>query len=443
MHEAADYAAGDFEGATGGERIQAALDRAAEEGGRAVVTVTGAGPDGGVWETTGLEIGSRTTLRLRNATIRLADGAGDNVLRNRDLEAGNDGISVVGVGEATIDGNAPNQPRETDNHGYDDKRPEWVGLRFEHCDDLTVRGFRIERTTAWGVKCEAGDGFEAANLRFAQDDTYINQDGVHVCGPAERVTIRNLTGDTWDDAAVLNLGGAVDAYGPRHGGGSIEHAVVRDIRTAGHRCVRAFTEAGRRLHDVEIANVDTWGSVTHNAVELNASYASEVPAPEEVSDVRIRSVRAEGCDQAITVDSPATDLRIDDVTARNVGDAAVRFQRAVGDVSVRGVEHRTGPAATDNAPESNEGRTEYPDTATLRWTDAATAGTVLVRDVLAREADGPDRGRHNTVVAVDGGDPGLDVTLDGVDVRGANRVLDTGRARATVRNLDVRGVERS
>jgi electron transfer flavoprotein alpha subunit len=67
-----------------------------------------------------------------------------------------------GVGDATIDGNAPSQPRETENHGFDDKSPEYVGLRFEHCDDLTIRGLTIERKTAWGIKCEAGDDFEAS-----------------------------------------------------------------------------------------------------------------------------------------------------------------------------------------------------------------------------------------------------------------------------------------
>jgi len=418
MHEAADYAAGDFEGATGGERIQAALDRAAEEGGRAVVTVTGAGPDGGVWETTGLEIGSRTTLRLRNATIRLADGAGDNVLRNRDLEAGNDGISVVGVGEATIDGNAPNQPRETDNHGLDDKDPRWIGLRFEHCDDLTVRDLRIERTTAWGVKCEAGDRFEAANLRFEQDDTYINQDGVHVAGPARDVTVRNLTGTTWDDAVNLNVGGAVDAYGPLHGGGDIEHAVVRDVRVDGHRPVRITTGDGHRLRDIEIAGVATWGPVTNEAIELNASYADALPDPGEVRDVRIRNVRAEGCEHGVVVDSPATDLRIDGVVARGVADAAIRFRRPVGDVTVRNVEHRTG-ASPDAHP------------ATLRFDEAVTGGRVRVRDVIARAA-----GRH-TVVAVDGGDPALDLTLEDVEGRGVSRLLETGAA--TTREHNVRG----
>jgi len=431
------YAARKFDGATGGERIQAALDRADDDRGQSVVTVTGAGPDERVWETSGLEIGSHTTLLVRNATIRLADGAGENVLRNRDLDGGNDGISVVGVGDATIDGNAPNQPRETEDHGIDHKRPEWVGLRFENCDDLAIRDLTIERTTAWGVKCEAGDDFEAANLHFRQDDTYINQDGVHVCGPAKRVTIRDLTGETWDDAAVLNVGGAVDAYGPVHGGGPIEHATIRDVRTAGHRCCRVFTEGDRLVRDVEIANVATWGHVTHNAVELNATYASEVPDPEDVCDVRIRNVRAEGCDHAVHVDSPATDLRIEGVTARNVADAAVRFARPVDDVSVRGVEHRSDPGAMDPTDENGEGGPL--DTATLRWTDAATGGDVLVRDVVARESGSADE-RRNTVAVAEHADSTLAVTLDGVEIRGARLATSLGGVTASVRDLHARDV---
>lgn len=437
MNDAGDYRASEFDGATGGERVQSALDRAAEEPGQAVVTVSGAGPDDGVWETTGLEIGSQTTLQIRNATVKLADGAGNNVLRNRDLDDGNDGISVVGVGTATIDGNAPNQPRETDNHGYHDKRPEWVGLRFEHCDDLTVRDLRIERTTAWGVKSEHTENFEAANLHFQQDDTYINQDGVHVCGPATGVTIRNLTGETWDDAAILNVGGAVDAYGPRHGGGPIEHASIRNIRIAGHRPVRLFTERGTPLREVEISNIDTWGAVTNNAVELNATYASEVPEPDDVRDIQIRNVRAEGCDQVVNLDSPATDLRVDGVTGRNVSDSAVRFGRPMGDVTVRGVEHRSDPAVLDEFDSDSE--TDDHDTATLRWTGEEIAGDIVVRDVVARES-GPDERLGNTVVAAGTADPALTLTVDGVEVRGARRTFALGDARSDVRNVNDQGV---
>jgi hypothetical protein len=275
------------------------------------------------------------------------------------------------------------------------------------------------------VKCEAGDDFTVANLHFDQDDTYINQDGVHVCGPANRITIRDLTGGTWDDAAVLNVGGAVDAYGPVHGGGPIEHAVVQDVRVAGHRCCRLFTERGRALRDVEIAGVATWGPVTHNAVELNATYADAVPNP--------GNVRAEGCDQAVNVDSPATDLRIDGVTARNVNDTAVRFQRPVGNVSVRGVEHRSDPAAVD----SDEARKEWSGplgTATLRWTEAATAGEVLVRDVVARET-GPGEKRLNTAIVVTESDTELNLTFDEIEVRGAKRAFAPDHLATTIRDL--------
>jgi len=431
-----DYQAGSFDGGTGGEQIQAALTRAADEHGQAVVTVTGAGPDDGVWETAGLEIGSHTTLRIDNATIRLADGAGNNVLCNRDLDAGNDGISVVGVGNATIDGNAPNQPRDTDNHGYHDKRPEWIGLRFEHCDDLTIRNLRIERTTAWGVKCEAGDDFEAANLHFDQDDTYINQDGVHVCGPASRVTIRGLSGETWDDAAVLNVGGAVDAYGPVHGGGPIEHASIRNVHTAGHRLVRLFTEQGVPIRDVEITDLATWGAVTHNAVELNATYATEVPDQRDVRDIRIRNVRGAETDQIITVDSPATDLYIDGVSARNVSDAAIRFQRPVGDVTVRRIDHRSDPDVTAE-PDRDEGRTHYPGTATLRWTDAATAGDIIVRDVVVRGSE--SSGHPQTAVAsVEGTGTALSLTVDSVEARNIRELFAFGDARTQVRNVHER-----
>ncbi|MFB6228657.1 MAG: hypothetical protein ABEH88_08875 [Halobacteriales archaeon] len=295
---------------------------------------------------------------------------------------------------------------------------------------------RIERTTAWAIKSEHTDSFEAANLHFEQDDTYINQDGVHVCGPASRVTIRNLTGETWDDTAVLNVGGAVDAYGPLHGGGPIEHASIRNIYVGGHRPVRAFTERGRSLRDVEISDVSTWGPVTNNAVELNATYASEIPSPDDVRDIRIRNVRGENCEQVIYLDSPATDLRIDGVTARNVSDAAVHFGRQMGAVSVRGVDHRSDPAVVTDADAGDSG-TEHPETATVRWTGEPADGDFVIRDIVVRESGSADGGGH-TVAAAETARAGLAVTIDGVDARGTDRLFALGDARTVLRNVSTR-----
>lgn len=445
QEDATVYSASTFDGLTGGNRIQTALDHAETDETQTVVEVTGTGPDDGVWETDGLRIGSKTTLVVRNATIRLAAGADANVLRNRDLETGNDGISVVGVGTATIDGNAPAQSRVTENHGYHDKDPQYVGLRFEHCDDLSITGLQIERTTAWGIKCEACENVRITDIVFEQDNTYINQDGVHIVGPARHVTIQNLSGTTWDDAVAINVGAASDAYGPIHGGGSVEDVVVRDIRIAGHRGVRLFTGNGHTLQNVEVSDVTAWGPVTHNLVEINATYADKSPTPTDVRDVRIRDVCGEGCDQIIHVNSPVSSLQITDVDARDVSDSAIRISRALEDVTITDVHHWSEGDGVDGleSPEHVEGRTQYDGTATIRFTERATEGRVRIRSLVARES-GPDHRRVNTVVSVErdrsNASDALEIDLADLEIRGGASALDlqtaSGRLRA-LRAIDV------
>ena len=108
--------AADFDGNCGGERIQRAIDAADDESGRAVVTVGPDGPDdGGTWLLEqAVELPSHTTLSLRGAHLRLAEGANDNLLRNRHLEDGDEEIHVIGDGEARIDGTPEAQDRDWD-----------------------------------------------------------------------------------------------------------------------------------------------------------------------------------------------------------------------------------------------------------------------------------------------------------------------------------------
>jgi polygalacturonase len=113
--------------------------------------------------TSALELPSHTTLRLEGATLRLADGATDNLLRNADYDDGNEDIHVVGVGRARLDGNGENQERITDGSH------ETVGIHLYNVENVTLSCFSIGPTENWAIAPENVVDLTVSNVDFAQD----------------------------------------------------------------------------------------------------------------------------------------------------------------------------------------------------------------------------------------------------------------------------------
>ena len=105
-----------FEGATGGDCIQAAIDMAETKPGHNLIVVGPVGPDDdGRWLLTKpIKLPSHTTLLLQGSQLFLADDSNCDMIRNRDYIEGNTDIHVVGVGGARLDGNAAHQTRPVD-----------------------------------------------------------------------------------------------------------------------------------------------------------------------------------------------------------------------------------------------------------------------------------------------------------------------------------------
>src|SRR5215207_8131359 len=254
--------AGQFPGRNGGERIQAAIASLGTK--PKVIEVGSQGPDlGGRWFLTkAIRIPSNTTLVLHGARLFLTDNASDNMLRNLHAETGDsrrdENIHILGLGGSELDGNAVNQVRQSQIYKN-------FGIAFHKVDQASIKGIDLGPTEAWGMGLENVNDLLIESIRFQQDGKTDNQDGVHVCGPGNRVCISNIIGTVADDAIAIDAGaGAEDYRGSARGpGGSLENIVVSNVAVKNllsGAAVRTLASKGKRLDGVFISKIAITGS---------------------------------------------------------------------------------------------------------------------------------------------------------------------------------------
>jgi polygalacturonase len=163
-------------------------------------------------------------------------------------------------------------------------------------------------------------------IRFQQDGSTNNQDGIHVCGPGSRVCISNVIGTVADDAIALDAGaGAEDYRGSARGtGGRLENIVVSNISVKNLQsgaAVRTVAAKGKSLDGVFISNVmitdanqvlkigwDRWGA-RQSGIDVSDVFLSG----EEHKNILIDGVKGSTDDVFCRIESNVKNLTIRNV----------------------------------------------------------------------------------------------------------------------------------
>ena len=315
-----------FPGKNGGERIQAAIDSLGTS--PKVIEVGPQGPDlDGRWFLTkAIIIPSNTTLVLHGARLFMADKVSDNMIRNFHAETGDsmrdENIHILGLGGAELDGNAVNQVRQAQVYKN-------FGIAFHKVDKASIKGIILGPTEGWGMGLEDVNDLFIESIRFQQDGKTDNQDGVHVCGPGNRICISNIIGVVADDAIALDAGaGAEDYRGSARGlGGLLENVVVSNVSVKNLQSgavVRTVASKGKRLDGVFISNVvitesnqvlkigwDRWG-----ARQGGHAVEDVFPACEEQKNIVIDGVKGSTDDVFCRIESNVKNLTIRNVRGK-------------------------------------------------------------------------------------------------------------------------------
>ena len=323
------YDAGAFDGATGGAKIQAALDAAAAAGGGTVI-VGRAGPDdvsanpsaGGDARATAawllpaaLSVASNTALVFRGAYLFLADGTDQNLIRNAAATSGdatrNENIHIRGDRSTYLNGNGTGQtrplaPSETQT---EPGALEHFGILLYKVDNCSISGFQIGQTAGWGVVIQDFTDCVMRDLAFRQDAAVWNQDGCSFIGPGERGRIDGITGTFGDDLATAYCN--TDWLSPTAGpGGDLSDITITNCtaRAASNTTltpgIRLQTGGATALSEVTISDVHLEGG------HLKFANSNSPAAHAELQNIAVSNVTSVGAGGGVMMGGSMQNLSI-------------------------------------------------------------------------------------------------------------------------------------
>lgn len=176
--------------------IQAILDRAPKVGTLKLVV------DGPVL-VSGLKVHSNTTIVClnRGCGFYLADNSNRPLIANATPQPegrADHNLSFLG---GTYNGNAAHQEHTTKEHGWT------TAFALHGVEQLLFRDVSISDSRTFAVYLTNWRRvvFENIYINLDHIPTKSNQDGIHIQGPGEFLSIRNIQGRAWDDMIALNI----------------------------------------------------------------------------------------------------------------------------------------------------------------------------------------------------------------------------------------------
>jgi hypothetical protein len=248
---------------------------------------------------------SGTTLLLKNATLKLDSLSRTNIIRNEAVRKkdsifarGNKYISIIGEGEATIEGSNEAWSFYQNNT---DPNNMWrvTGLYFANVSDFKVENITFRNTNGWAACFEQSRYGLINDITFRQDSAHPNQDGINLRYGSHNITVQNVKGFTWDDMIALTnikydstkfqiLGTTI--YEPYRTNLDIENIIIRNVHrdTTGsfNHVLPAYPdfykagmlllcEDGMKIHDVTIDGVTGPQQIQVGFTEINYSTNSQ------------------------------------------------------------------------------------------------------------------------------------------------------------------------
>jgi hypothetical protein len=242
--------------------IQAILDRAPELGSLKLIV------DGAIL-VRGLRVHSNTTIECLNRScgFYLADHSNRPIVRNATPQSEGRADRSISFLGGTYNGNAAQQEHSTSEYGWT------TAFALHGVEEVLVRDVSITNSRTFAVYLTNWRRIVFENIYVNLDHipTRSNQDGIHVQGPGEFLSIRNLQGRAWDDMVALNnddllgdwnseekfvrLPASVTRFGDAAGFGPVSDVDVDGVQASDCAQVIRVLSRASRLDRVSIRNV--------------------------------------------------------------------------------------------------------------------------------------------------------------------------------------------
>ena len=235
-----------------------------------------------------IRLPSNFTLILQDCHLKMSDGSFSNMFVNehhdtelgRTVEGRDRNISIIGRGEAIIDGGKYNGLSEK-NHSRDGMPPIWKNnlILFTNVEGFKISGISCRNQRWWALNfiyCAYGylgnidfcandtaidaDGNEYHYLRREKYDEVLvkNADGIDLRRGCHDIVIENITGFTEDDTVALTgLNGRLErAFAVAGLPSDICNVEIKNIASASFCTnVRLLNQGDVKLHDILIDGV--------------------------------------------------------------------------------------------------------------------------------------------------------------------------------------------
>jgi len=176
--------------------IQGILDCAPELGALKLVV------DGAIL-VRGLKVHSNTTIEClnRGCGFFLADGANQPLIANATPQPESRADRNLSFFGGTYNGNAAHQDKFHPDYGW------LTAFALHGVEQVLLCDVSITNSRTFAVYLTNWRRVVLENIYINLDDTLTpsNQDGIHVQGPGEFLSIRNIQGHAWDDLVALNI----------------------------------------------------------------------------------------------------------------------------------------------------------------------------------------------------------------------------------------------
>lgn len=264
------YTPNDFLGGSDSERIQLAIDAAAEKNiGRVVIPSYNKASDTKRWviDKTIL-LPSDMTVILDNAQLIMAEGVMCRMFENsnatlpigKSKEGEQKNINIIGVGKSVLDGGIHNGLTETtaSEKGMPSIHNN-ITLYFHNVRDFRIENLVVRNQRWWGIEMIFSRYGQVKNIHFEieyRDNYWKNQDGVDIRIGCNNILVENITGETGDDVIALTALNPKDecVEGKDY---NIHDIVIRNVRAFCNECaiVRLLNHYGRKLYNITIDGV--------------------------------------------------------------------------------------------------------------------------------------------------------------------------------------------
>lgn len=240
--------------------IQEILDRAPKLGSLKLVM------DGAIL-VNGLKVHSNTTIEClnRDCGFFLADNSNRPLIVNVTPQpSGREDRNLSFLG-GTYNGNAANQERSNPEYGWT------TAFALHGVEQVLFRDVSITNSRTFAVYLTNWRrvAFENIYINLDHIPTRSNQDGIHVQGPGEFLSIRNLQGRAWDDMVALNIDDLlgdwnsegqffrynIKQFGPYAGIGPVTDVDIDGVQADDCAQVIRILSRASRLDRVSIRNV--------------------------------------------------------------------------------------------------------------------------------------------------------------------------------------------